>query len=114
MNPTDVGVVQYFVSKQKDVTAKQVATHDWSRLSPCFPVEKPTTELVGRESVETPAGAFDTVSANLQGFFGARRTVYMIPDRPGVYAKVVDHPNVNEESDQTALTYLLEQVKTDG
>jgi hypothetical protein len=111
-NPTDVGVVQHFVSKQNEVTAKQVAKHDWSRLSPCFDVERPTTELAGRESVETPAGTFETVAADLQGFFGARRTVYMIPDQPGVYAKVVDHPNANEEEDQTALTYLLKQVTT--
>jgi hypothetical protein len=109
-NPSDVGVVQHFESKRNDVTAKQVAMHDWSRLSPCFDVEKPTTEVVGRESVEAPAGSFETVVADLQGFFGARRTVYMIPDRPGVYAKVVDHPNANEENDQTELTYLLSQV----
>lgn len=111
-NPSDVGVVQYFVSKQDEVTAKQVAKHDWSRLSPCFDVERPTTELVGRESVEAPAGTFETVAADLQGFFGARRTVYMVADQPGVYAKVVDHPNANEEDDQTELTYLLEQVTT--
>jgi hypothetical protein len=112
-NPTDVGVVQYFVSKENEVTAKQVAKHDWSRLSPCFDVEKPTTELLGRESVETPAGTFETVSADLAGFFGAHRTVYMIADKPGVYAKVVDHPNANEESDQTSLTYLLQEVKSE-
>jgi hypothetical protein len=111
-NPTDVGVVQFFVSKQDEVTAKQVAKHDWSRLSPCFDVERPTTELVGRESVQAPAGTFETVAADLQGFFGARRTVYMIADQPGVYAKVIDHPNANEEEDQTQLTYLLEQVTT--
>lgn len=112
-NPTDVAVVQYFVSKQNEVTAKQVAKHDWSRLSPCFVVEKPTTEVLGREPVRAPSGSYDTVVADLQGFFGAHRTVYMIPDQPGVYAKVVDHPNANEEADQTALTYLLKQVESD-
>lgn len=109
-NESDVGVTQYFVGKQDEVTAKQVAKHDWSSLSPCFAVERPTSELQEHASVETPAGSFETVVAKIDGFFGVRRTVFMIPDQPGVYAKVVDQPNANEEKDQTNLTYVLKEV----
>lgn len=109
-NPSEVGVSQYFVSKKDEVTAEQVAKHDWSQYSPCFAVERPTPELTGKETVETPAGSFETVTADLSGFFGERRSVWMINDQPGVYAKVVDQPNANEEGDQTNLTYVLKEV----
>lgn len=91
--------------------ATQVATHPWSNLSPMFAVDKPETEVVAREKVEVPAGTFDAVVVEIRGFFGAHRTVYMIPDQPGIYAKVIDHGNDKEEDDQTEKVYELQKIE---
>jgi hypothetical protein len=47
------------------------------------------------------------VVLEIKGFFGSHRTVWAIPDKPGVYAKVVEHPNAAEKNDRTDLTYEL-------
>lgn len=91
--------------------AKQTATHPFSKLSPMFAVDKPTTQVIAREQVEVPAGTFETVKADIEGFFGAHRTVWMVVDKPGIYAKVIDHGNAKEEGDQTELVYELQSIE---
>jgi hypothetical protein len=59
------------------------------------------------ESVQVPAGTFDTVVVELRDFFGAHQTVWLIKDKPGIYAKVVDHGNQQDEADKTEMTYEL-------
>ncbi len=110
-NPEGIGVVAFHASAQGEA-AKQLATVPWSKLSPFFSVEKAKTSLVKRESVTVTAGTFDCVVVELEGFFGAHRTVWMIADAPGVYAKVVDHGNATDEGDQTELTYVLTSKTT--
>lgn len=66
------------------------------------------TSVVGTESVETPLGTFDTVVVEVShDFFGTRQTYWMIADRPGVYAKVVDH---GKEDSGTHLVYTLAEA----
>ncbi len=110
VNPGDVGVTSYLESQSKEPIATQVATHPWSRFSPFFAVETAEHKLLRKESVDTPAGKFDCIVVELEGFFGAHHTVWMIVDKPGVYAQVVDHGNAKDEADQTELTYVLTTI----
>lgn len=110
-NPGGVGVVAFHTSA-KGEAAKQLQTVDWSKYSPFFAVERPEMTLVRKESVTVPAGTFDTVVVELKGFFGAHRTVWMVADKPGVYARVVDHPNRSESEDATDRTYTLSSMET--
>lgn len=103
----DVGLTSTRISLQDKPQASQVAKIEWSRVSPFFFVERSEPKVTGREKVTVPAGEFDTVVADLEGFFGQHLTVWMIADKPGIYAKVVDHGNKNEEDDQTELVYEL-------
>ncbi len=95
----------------KDKGAGMPATRDWTKYSPLFAVERPEHELLKREKITVPAGEFDCVSANLNGFFGARYTVWMIVDQPGVYAKVIEMPNASAEGDKTEKVYELIELK---
>lgn len=109
-NPADVGVIAYRHSQKDEPIASQVATTPWGSFSPFFAVERAESELVKRESVSVPAGDFDCVVVELKGFFGAHRTVWMVVDKPGIYAKVVDHGNSTDDADQTELTYELSEL----
>ena len=91
----------------EDKGANEVATADWTQYSPFFTAERPEVKLVERAELTVPAGTFDTVQAELTGFMGNHYTVWMIADKPGVYAKVHKHANVNDESDQTDLVFEL-------
>lgn len=106
-----IKVNAFHQSDADEPIAQQTATHPFGKLSPMFAVDKPTTEVVAREQVEVPAGTFETVKAEVQGFFGAHRTVWMIVDKPGIYAKVLDHGNAKEEGDQTELVYELQSIE---
>ncbi len=83
------------------------ATAPHSTLSPLFAMEKPTIAMAGRESITVPAGTFDAAKAELTDFFGNGKTVWMIVDRPGLYAKVHDRGNGGDEADKTDITYEL-------
>lgn len=106
----EAGASAYRESEKDSPLAKQVARHDWTKASPFFWVEKAETEVAKREKVAVPAGEFECVVVEQKGFFGAHITAWMIADEPGVYAKVVDHGNANEEEDPTELTYELESI----
>lgn len=80
------------------------ATAPWSTASPFFAMEKPTTTIAGKESVTVPAGTFEAVKAEMKDFFGNAKTVWMIVDKPGLYAKVVDSGN---DADKTEIVYEL-------
>jgi hypothetical protein len=110
-SPSEVGVSQYLGAMKDEPIAGQVAKTPWDQFSPFFLVERAEHELVKQESVTVPAGTFDTVVVELQGFFGAHKTVWMIKDKPGIYAKVVDHGNTKEEDNQTAeMTFELTKI----
>jgi hypothetical protein len=83
------------------------ATAPWSAASPFFAMEKPTMTIVGRESITVPAGTFDTAKAEVKDFFGNAKTVWMIVERPGLYAKVVDGGNAADDADKTEIVYEL-------
>lgn len=111
-NPDGIGVIAYHTSA-KGEAAKQLQTVDWGKFSPFFVVEKPELKLLRRESVTVPAGTFECVVAELKGFFGAHRTVWMVADKPGVYAKVVDHPNTSDDGEATPeVVYTLSSMAT--
>lgn len=91
--------------------SSQVANAPWSQLSPFFAMEKVETNVKGRESVTVPAGTFEASVAELSDFFGNKKTVWMIVDQPGIYAKVVDAGNSGDEADKTEITYELVSVQ---
>jgi hypothetical protein len=91
----------------EDKGANEVATAEWNEFSPFFAVSRPEVKLVERADLTVPAGTFDTVQAELAGFFGNNYTVWMIVDKPGVYAKVHKHPNSGTEDDKTELVFEL-------
>jgi hypothetical protein len=91
--------------------SSQIANTSWSRLSPLFAMEKTETKVLGRESVTVPAGTFEASKAELADFFGNKKTVWMIVDQPGVYAKVVDHGNEGDAADKTEIAYELVSVQ---
>jgi hypothetical protein len=103
----EVGVVSTRESEKDKPQATQVAKTEWTRVSPFFFVERAEPEVIGRETIKVPAGEFETSVAELRGFFGTHLTVWMIVDKPGIYAKVADHGNANEEGDKTELVYEL-------
>ncbi|MBL4689748.1 MAG: hypothetical protein JKY37_34490 [Nannocystaceae bacterium] len=109
-NEHDVAVIQTLVSLADTPQAKQTLSLPWDKASPFFYVERASTEVTGRETIETPAGKFDCITADLKGFFGAHKTVWMPIGKPGIYAKVVDHGNANAEDDQTEITYTLATI----
>lgn len=91
--------------------SSQIANTGWSNLSPFFAMEKTETKVLGRESVTVPAGTFETSKAELSDFFGNKKTVWMIVDQPGIYAKVVDAGNEGDAADKTEITYELVSVQ---
>lgn len=110
-DPTSVGTVCNTVNKpSKDKGANMVATRDWSGFSPFFAVERPEHTLVRREEITVPAGTFDAVVVELKDFFGASYTVWMIADKPGVYAKVEEHARAGDDADKTAKVYELKEL----
>lgn len=80
------------------------ATAPWAAASPFFAMEKPTVTMAGEESVTVPAGTFTAKKAEMKDFFGNAKTVWMIVDKPGLYAKVVDTGN---DADNAELVYEL-------
>lgn len=100
-----VSFVAYRQSEEKNPAVKQVQARSWDSYSPFFPVERPESEVAGRESVEVPAGSFETTKAELKGFFGEHYTVWMIVETPGVYAKLVEYGRGDDE--KTEIVYEL-------
>jgi hypothetical protein len=94
--------------------SSQIANTSWSNLSPLFAMEKPEAKVLGRESVTVPAGTFEASKAELSDFFGNKKTVWMIVDQPGIYAKVVDAGNDGDAADKTEITYELVSVQRGG
>jgi hypothetical protein len=92
--------------------SSQPANTPWSTLSPFFAMEKPTVTITGREEVTVPAGKFTASKADLSDFFGNKKTVWMIVDKPGIYAKVQESPNAGGGDDKTSITYELLELKT--
>jgi hypothetical protein len=109
---TEVGTVCNGVNHpSKDKGANEVATVDWTSYSPFFAVSQPKAELIERAELTVPAGTFDTVQAKVEDFFGNSYTFWMIADKPGIYAKVHKHANVNTEDDKTDLVFELAAIE---
>jgi hypothetical protein len=90
--------------------SSQVATMKWSSVSPFFAMENPEVAVSGRESVTVKAGTFEVAVAELKDFFGNEKSVWMILDKPGIYAKVVDRGNADPE-DKTEITSELTAIE---
>ncbi len=105
---TEVGTVCNGVNHpSKDKGANEIAKAEWTDFSPFFSVSRPEHTLVERADLTVPAGTFDTVKVELKDFFGANYTVWMIADKPGVYAKVHKHANTGVDDDKTDLVFEL-------
>jgi hypothetical protein len=105
---SEVGTVCNGVNHpSKDKGANEVAKAEWNQFSPFFGVSRPEHTLVERADITVPAGTFDTVKVELKDFFGASYTVWMIADKPGLYAKVHKHPNAGVEDDKTDMVFEL-------
>ena len=108
---TEVGTVCNGINHpSKDKGANEIATAEWTGFSPFFAVSKPETKLVERADLTVPAGTFDTVQVEIAGFFGNSYTVWMIADKPGIYAKVHKHANSNTEADKTDMVFELAKL----
>lgn len=106
----EVRFVAYRRSQESNAAVKQIQSLRWTTWSPLFSVEQAEHTLLRRETIEVPAGSFDTVVVELKGFFGQHFTVWMVQDRPGVYAKVIEHANAAEEGDKTEIEYALTEL----
>ena len=94
-----------------NAASSQLATTPWTKLSPFFAMEKPNETVVAREAVEVPAGKFEnTAKIEIADFFGNKKTVWLIADKPGVYAKVIEHGNDADEKDKTEISYELVKI----
>jgi hypothetical protein len=112
---TDVKVLQYKESQKADPAVTQPQGYKWDKLSPFFHVEQSETKVLRKESVQVPAGTFDCVVADVTGFFGNSYTVWMIADKPGIYAQVVEHANAGADAkDKTEITYKLASIEQKG
>lgn len=109
----DIKILEYKQSQASTPAVTQPQGHPWSNLSPFFHVEQNKVKLERKESIEVPAGTFDCVVADVSGYFGKHLTVWMIADKPGIYAQVVEHPNAKsaEEGDPTEITFRLASMK---
>ncbi|HFE43981.1 MAG TPA: hypothetical protein ENJ18_00615 [Nannocystis exedens] len=104
-----VGTVCNTVNQpSEDKGASMVATRDWTKYSPFFAVEKPKATLVEVAEITVPAGSFKTVVVELKDFFGANYKVWMIADKPGIYAKVEE--GARGPDDRTAKVYELTSI----
>ena len=56
--------------------------------SPYFDEMRPKLKVLRTEKVEVPAGSFDCTVVEMKSMFGDIKTVWMINDTPGVYARV--------------------------
>jgi hypothetical protein len=112
-----VKILEYKESQKGDPAVTQPQGHPWAKQSPFFWVEQSETKLLRTESVQVPAGTFECVVADLTGFFGNHFTVWMIADKPGIYAQVVEHANANaadakgKKKDLTEITYKLASIE---
>jgi peptidyl-tRNA hydrolase len=112
---SDVKILQYKESQKGDPAVTQTQGHKWENLSPFFRVEQSETKVLRKESVQVPAGTFDCVVADITGFFGNHLTVWMIVDKPGIYAQVVEHANVGADAkDKTEIAYKLASIEQKG
>ncbi|MCX4243805.1 hypothetical protein [Paraliomyxa miuraensis] len=114
----DVKILEYKESQKNVPAVMQPQGHPWGKLSPFFWVEQNETTILRKEAVQVPAGSFECVVAEITGYFGNHLTVWMIVDKPGIYAKVIEHPNTKsgegEGEDQTEITYALASIENKG
>lgn len=114
----DVKILEYKESQKNVPAVMQPQGHPWVKLSPFFWVEQSDTTILRKETVQVPAGSFECVVAEITGYFGNHLTVWMIADKPGIYAKVVEHPNTKtgegEGEDLTEITYELASIENKG
>lgn len=114
----DVKIMEYKESQKKIPAVMQPQGHPWGKLSPFFHVDQSETKLLRKESVQVPAGTFDCVVTEVTGFFGNHLTVWMIADQPGIYAKVVQHPNTKNDdvkaAQPTDVTYALVSIERES
>jgi len=69
----------------------------WTKGSPFFSLLNSEIKVIGQEKISVTAGSFDCVVAEIKGFFGKKQKVWMIKNKPGVHAKVI----------QAGITYQL-------
>jgi len=70
--------------------------HEDSELPPnneysnlLYPEEENTFRVSGSEQIITPAGTFDCTVVEVAGSFETRKKLWMINNKPGVYAKII-------------------------
>nr|MDA3866767.1 hypothetical protein [Salinivirgaceae bacterium] len=55
-----------------------------------YPEEDNSFRVVGSEKITTPAGTFDCIVLEVLIDSEARKKLWMIKDKPGIYAKIID------------------------
>ncbi len=68
-----------------------ISAYSFSEYNPFYPVEEPDSYTVaGEKEINVPAGKFKCTVININDDFNERKIrLYMITDRPGIYAKVI-------------------------
>jgi len=54
-----------------------------------YPEEENTFRVSGSEQIRTPAGIFDCTLVEVAGSFETRKKLWMINDKPGIYARII-------------------------
>ncbi len=55
-----------------------------------FPLKGDTFRISGEEEITTPAGTFQCLVLEIMGDFDTCKKAWMIKDKPGVYAKIIE------------------------
>ena len=64
--------------------------------SPYFDEMRPKLKILKTEKIKVTAGSFDCTVVEMKSMFGDIKTVWMINDKPGIYAKVTQEKLIYE------------------
>jgi len=76
--------------------------------NPLYPLAEETFRIAGTEQISVPAGIFDCTVLEAIGDSGALKKLWMINDKPGIYAKVVQEQEGHFGDFEYAVTELQE------
>jgi hypothetical protein len=72
-----------------DDTALQPSCYDYDTYNKLFPLKEADFRIAGKEQITTPAGTFQCTVIEALGDFDTLEKMWMIDDKPGVYAKII-------------------------
>ncbi len=91
-------------------STEKVAIVPWTANGPFFAMEKPKVTFTAREKITVPAGEFEVAVGTMEDFFGNKQNVWMIVDKPGVFAKVEVMPAPADDVAPPPIVYELTAI----